>query len=190
MRGTPDSALWIQKTDIVPCTRALVFGASQQSLCRQRSGSTFPVNWAWSSQGSGVTVALHLPVDSVGLRLHSSDSANNENGTVEDTKSPLNLNGKVDVTRSVDDVDLILLPLAESGRRLDGDALFALQFHAVHLGPYPVFAPHLDSKCECLAEKTRAYARTHARTRTHSLYLSVCPHANAYPCFPYRVSRF
>lgn len=55
----------------------------------------------------------------------------------------LHLDCEVDVAGRVDDVDLLVLPGAVGGGRLDGDALLALQLHVVHLGAHTVLAAHL-----------------------------------------------
>ena len=47
---------------------------------------------------------------------------------------------------SVDDVEVRAFPLAERGGGFDGDTLFALEFHAVHLCPDTVLAFHLQRK--------------------------------------------
>ena len=57
--------------------------------------------------------------------------------------SATHLDGEVNVTGGVDDVDVQVLPPAKRGCRLDGDALLTLQVHAVHLGAHTILAAHL-----------------------------------------------
>ena len=85
-------------------------------------------------------VAPHLLVDGDGLRLHAADGAQHQDGAVEHPQGALDLDGEVDVAGGVDDVDLVAVPLAERGGRGDGDAPFALEFHAVHERAHAVFA--------------------------------------------------
>jgi hypothetical protein len=49
---------------------------------------------------------------------------------------------KYNTTRT-NDIDVALFPSTEGGGRLDGDALFALQVHAVHFGPNAILSPHI-----------------------------------------------
>ena len=79
-------------------------------------------------------IPLHLAVDGDRLRLNSRDGAEDEHGSVENAERSLNLNGEIDVTRGVDDVDLLVFPLNRGRRRGDRDPSLFLQFHVVHLG--------------------------------------------------------
>src|SRR5690606_28604271 len=53
---------------------------------------------------------------------------------VEHAQRPLHLDGEVDVTRGVDEVDLVVAPEAGGRGRGDGDAAFLLLRHPVHGG--------------------------------------------------------
>ena len=44
------------------------------------------------------------------------------------------LDGEVDVSRGVDDVDVVVVPHRVGGGRLDGDAALTLKLHRVHRG--------------------------------------------------------
>jgi hypothetical protein len=88
-------------------------------------------------------VALHLPIDGDRLRLDARDTAQHEDGAIEHAQRALHLDRKVDVPRRVDDVDLVVAPVAVRRRRLNGDALFAFEGHRVHLRADAVFAAHL-----------------------------------------------
>ena len=96
-------------------------------------------------------VALHLAVDGGGLRLHAADGAEDHDGAVEDSEGSLDLDGEVNVARRVDQVEVVgfllavfrLLPVAKRGGRLNGNTLFPLKFHGVHLGADGIFAPDL-----------------------------------------------
>ncbi|GKT92279.1 hypothetical protein Ct61P_10129 [Colletotrichum tofieldiae] len=105
---------------------------------------------------AGDVVALHLTVDGDGLTLDAGDGAQDHDGAVEDTQSSLDLDGEVDVAGSIDDVDVVgflfsvfrLLPVSERGGRLDGDALFSLEIHGVHLGADRVLAADLVDRLD------------------------------------------
>src|SRR5690606_16954642 len=75
--------------------------------------------------------------DGRGLRLNASIRVQECNGTVKHAKGALDLNGEVDVTRGIDDVEATLLTIAtlpERGRSRggDGDTAFLLLSHPVH----------------------------------------------------------
>ena len=57
-------------------------------------------------------VPLHLPVDRDRLRLHARHAAQHEDRAVEHAQRALDLDRKVDVAGRVDDVDLVVAPLA------------------------------------------------------------------------------
>ncbi len=72
--------------------------------------------------------------DGLGLRLNAGDAAEHDDRTVEDAQAALDLDREVDVTRGVDQVDLVLLPLERRRGGGDRDPALALLFHPVHLG--------------------------------------------------------
>ena len=79
-------------------------------------------------------VLLGLPPDLLGLRLDTGDTVEHGNGTVEHAQRALHLDGEVDVTRGVDDVDLVTLPRRRRGGGGDGDPPLLLLVHPVHDG--------------------------------------------------------
>jgi hypothetical protein len=88
-------------------------------------------------------VAPHLAVDGHRLGLHTRHAAQHQDGAVEHAQRALHLDREVDVTRRVDDVDVVLVPLAVGGRRGDRDAALALELHEVHGGAHLVLPLHL-----------------------------------------------
>ena len=80
------------------------------------------------------TVLGGLAPNGLRLRLNTRDAVEHRHCTVEHTQGALHLDGEVDVSRGVDDVDLDVVP--ESGGRGggDGDAAFLLLLHPVHGG--------------------------------------------------------
>ena len=71
--------------------------------------------------------STHLAVDGHRLGLHARNAAEHEHRAVQHTQRALHLDGEVHVARSVDDVDVVAIPLAVSGRRRDRDAPLALE---------------------------------------------------------------
>jgi hypothetical protein len=79
-------------------------------------------------------VLVGLPPHRLGLRLHAADRAEHRDRAVENAQAALDLDGEVDVTGGIDDVDAVVAPLAGGGRGGDGDAALALLLHPVHRG--------------------------------------------------------
>lgn len=51
-------------------------------------------------------ISSHLPINSNWLTLHTTNATKDKNGTIKNTQSPLNLNGEINVTRGVNNVNL------------------------------------------------------------------------------------
>lgn len=85
---------------------------------------------------TGHVVTLHLAVDRDRLRLDTSHGTQNEHGTIEHAKAPLNLDGEINVARRIDQVDSVSLPLDRSGGTGDGDPSLLFQIHVVHCGAF------------------------------------------------------
>ena len=79
-------------------------------------------------------VAVHLSVNGDALALDSADGAQHQYCPVQDPEGPLDLDCEVDVTRSINDVDLISLPVDACGGTGDCYSSFSLKLHAVHGG--------------------------------------------------------
>src|SRR5690606_24091812 len=84
-------------------------------------------------------VLLSLTPHGFGLRLDAGDTVERGDRAVEDAQRTLHLDGEVDVTGGVDDVEAVLFTLAVVGapegrgrRRGDGDAALLLLLHPVH----------------------------------------------------------
>ena len=76
-------------------------------------------------------VAVRLTPHGLGLRLDAGHPVEYRNRAVEDAQRALHLDGEVDVTGGVDDVDLVLVPEAGHGGRRDRDAALLLLLHPV-----------------------------------------------------------
>lgn len=105
---------------------------------------------------SGDIVTLHLTIDGNGLRLNTANGAQNHDGTIENSEGTLDFNREINMAGGIDQVDMVglvlavdvLLPVAESSGRLNGNSLFTLQVHRVHLGPYGVFASNFVDRLD------------------------------------------
>jgi len=77
-------------------------------------------------------VSICLVPDSLRLRLHTSHCAEHGDRSIEHAEGALDLCGKVDMARRIDDVDLVVAP--KGGRRcaLDGDTPLLFLIHPVH----------------------------------------------------------
>ena len=85
------------------------------------------------------SVFVHLPPHGLGLRLDSRHRAIHGDRRIEHPKAALHLDGEVDVSRRVDDVDPVLgeafihpLPEARGRGGRDRDAALLLLLHIVH----------------------------------------------------------
>src|SRR5215208_7200304 len=65
-------------------------------------------------------VAVSLAPNGLGLGLDTGDRVQQRHSTIEDSKRPLDLDGEIDVSRSIDDVDPILDVVARPERRCRG----------------------------------------------------------------------
>ena len=101
-------------------------------------------------------VAAHLTVDRHRLRLHTRDGAQHEDGAVEHAQGTLDLDREIDVTRRVDDVDVVAGPLAVRRGGLDRDAALAFEVHRVHLGAHAVFTLDVVNDPDALGIKEDA----------------------------------
>lgn len=103
------------------------------------------------------SVTLHLAVNGNGLTLnaltnrlqgegHTTDTTEDEDGAIEDTEGSFDFDGEIDVSWSIDDVDVVVLPSTVGSSRLDGDALLSLEIHGVHLGADTILATNLEEE--------------------------------------------
>ena len=68
------------------------------------------------------------------LRLDAGDGVENDDSTIQDTERALDLKGEINVTRSINQIDEVLLPLERNGSCVDGDASFSFLRHPIHYG--------------------------------------------------------
>ena len=83
-------------------------------------------------------VFVSLTPNGFRLRFNTTNGAESGNGTIEHTQRTFNFNSEIDVSRSVNQVDFILvviiIPECGSCSRSDSDTTFLLLFHPVHGG--------------------------------------------------------
>ena len=77
-------------------------------------------------------VLVGLTPDGLGLRLYAGDRVEQRHSTIEHAQRTLHLDGEVDVTGRVDDVDAVVGPLARGRSRRDRDTALLLLLHPVH----------------------------------------------------------
>ena len=103
-------------------------------------------------------IALHLTVNSDGLRLDAFHAGQNEDCTVQHAEGAFHFNREVHVPRGIDDVDSVLFagnrvsPVSEGGCRLNRDAAFAFEFHGVHRSADAVFTTNFVDCVNTLCE--------------------------------------
>lgn len=73
-------------------------------------------------------------VDCDGLRLDTSDTAEQKDGSVEDSEGSFDFDSEIDVTGSIDEIDMVVFPHEMGGGRLNGDTFLLFEFHEVHGG--------------------------------------------------------
>ena len=79
-------------------------------------------------------VLLALAPDLLGLGLDAAHGAEERDGAVEHAQAALDLGCEVDVAGSIDQTDLVILPVYGGGGRADRDAALLLLHHEVHGG--------------------------------------------------------
>ena len=79
-------------------------------------------------------IAIGLTPDSFRLGLHATNSAEHRDHTIEHTHGALNFDGEVDVARSINDVDPVVLPCRGDGSSGNGDPPLTLLGHPVGHG--------------------------------------------------------
>ena len=83
---------------------------------------------------AGHVVLVGLSPHLLGLGLDALLAVEDGDGAIEHAQAALHLDGEVDVSRGVDDVDLVVIPEAGGGRGGDRDPALLLLFHPVHGG--------------------------------------------------------
>jgi len=91
----------------------------------------------------GDAVLVGLVPDGLRLRLHALHGGEDHDGAVENPEAALDLDREVHVPRGVDDMDLVVAPVAGGHGGRDGDPPLLLLGHPVHDGLAVVDLAHL-----------------------------------------------
>ena len=73
-------------------------------------------------------------VDCDGLGLDTSDTAEQKDGSVENSEGSFDFDGEIDVAWGIDEVDMVVFPHEMGGSGLNGDTFLLFEFHEVHGG--------------------------------------------------------
>ena len=87
-------------------------------------------------------VLVRLTPHGLTLSLDPFDSAEHHDATIEDSQAAFDLGGEIDMSRRVDDVDRVSLPLARNGRRVNRDPPLGLLAVEVGDGRAVIDVPH------------------------------------------------
>src|SRR4051812_25818948 len=79
----------------------------------------------------GHTILVGLAPNSLGLALYTHFAIKHNTSTVQHTQGTLYFYRKVDMPRRVDNVNLVVFPIASNGRRNNGDTTLTLLGHPV-----------------------------------------------------------
>ncbi len=77
------------------------------------------------------TIAVSLSPDGFALRFHTLNGVKNNNTAIQYSERALHFGGEIDMSRCINDIDLITLPLRGYGCRDDGNTTFPFLFHPV-----------------------------------------------------------
>ena len=77
-------------------------------------------------------VPFHLSIDSHRLALDATHRAEHEHCAIKHTEAAFNLDSEVNVARSIDQVDGVVLPFNAGGSRGNRDTTLPLEIHVVH----------------------------------------------------------
>jgi hypothetical protein len=83
---------------------------------------------------AGNIVLIGLPPNRFGLRLHSGHCVEHRHRAIQHAQAAFYLGGKINVSRSVNDVDLDIAPFAGGSGRCNRNAALLLLLHPVHRG--------------------------------------------------------
>jgi hypothetical protein len=66
------------------------------------------------------------------LRFHAAHCAKYHHNTVQHPEGPFHFQGKINVSRCIDNIDLVVFPGSGNGRGGNGNAPFLFLFHKIH----------------------------------------------------------
>ncbi|MPM18507.1 hypothetical protein SDC9_64919 [bioreactor metagenome] len=83
---------------------------------------------------AGHAIPVGLTPHGLGLRLDAALGTENGDGAVQYAKRPFDFNREIHMSRCIDDVDAVVLPMTGGGGGGDGDSTLLLLLHPVHGG--------------------------------------------------------
>ena len=96
-------------------------------------------------------VTFQLAVHGDRLRLDTAHRTEHENRPVKNAQRTFHLDGEIDVSRRIDDVDRMIFPGDVRCRRGDRDPSFTFEIHGIHGGADTVFALYFVNGVNLLA---------------------------------------
>ena len=111
---------------------------------------TDPVALIYKGQ-PGDLVAFKLPVYGQSLGLDAAHGAEDQDRSVQDPEGTLDFYGKIHVSRRVDDIERMVLPMHICGSRGNGNASLPFQFHGIHGSADTVFSPDFMNGIDLIA---------------------------------------
>ena len=86
-----------------------------------------------------------MPIDGQRLTLHTAHGAQHQHGTIQHPQAAFDFDGKIHMSRCVDDVHLVAVPMHGRGSRGNGNPPLPLQLHEVHRGTAVTALDFLDT---------------------------------------------
>ncbi len=90
----------------------------------------------------GDSVSIGLVPYSLGLGFYPTYSTEDNDYPIQNSQGPLHFNGKVYMSRSINDVYAMILPIAGSSGRGDSNPPLLFLVHPVHSGRTLIYLPH------------------------------------------------
>ena len=95
-------------------------------------------------------VSCHLAIYGDGLRLDTSHGTEDQNCAVKNSQRAFHLNCKVNMARSINNINIHILPVTVGSCRLDSDSAFFFQLHGVHGRADTILAANLMNGMDTL----------------------------------------
>lgn len=87
-----------------------------------------------------IKIPFHLPINGQRLTLYAADTAQDQNGTVQNTQRAFHFHCEIHMSGRIDDVDVVILPHRIGRRRLNRNPTLSFQLHRIHGGSHVVLA--------------------------------------------------
>ena len=77
-------------------------------------------------------VTSHLAIHGHALALHTTNAAQNQNSSIQNSQATFDFDGKVHVSGCIDHIDRVVVPVYAGSSRVDCDSTFAFDRIAIH----------------------------------------------------------